>query len=140
MTKNYKPEVGYTVKATFKDNVLYGYVEDPDPDLPKSVRLVVDDFSYVLDLDENWLIEPWTPPVVFKPLAVVRLADDAFQWIDANDSLISEWSINKSPVFLRLSDDYWIQYGDTDAEVSDAPMAAILAAGKAEVLFAGVDQ
>ncbi len=142
MTENYKPKVGDTVKATKGDSVLYGVVVGGGGSSGYvGLREASDDeFRYEIALSSaQWHFEPWAPPVEFKPLTVVRLDDDAFKAFDPDDSLISESRYNKSPFAVRLMNNYWVQPGDTDWELGDDTVARILAAGRAEVLFAGVE-
>jgi hypothetical protein len=137
MTENYKPKVGDTVKATLGDNVVYGRVHYRGA---HSVTLAVGDTACTVYLDGlTWHFEPWTPPIEFKPLTVVRLDDDAFKALDPDDSLISESRYNNSPFAVRPMNNYWVQPGDTDWELGDDDIARILAVGKAEILFAGVE-
>lgn len=138
MTERYVPSVGDAVKATLGDNVIYGKVEYSSSH--RVVTLDISDAAYTVDLDAiAWTFEPWTPPIQFKPLTVVRLDDDAFKALDPDDSLISESRYNNSPFAVRLMNNYWVQPGDTDWELGDDTVAKILAAGKGEILFAGVE-
>jgi hypothetical protein len=143
MTENYKPKVGDTVKATKGDSVLYGVVTGggSSSDYVGLREASDDEFRYEIALSSaQWHFEPCTPPIQFKPLTVVRLDDDAFKAFDPDDSLTSESRYNKSPFVVRLMNNYWVQPGDTDWELGDDDIARILAVGKAEVLFGGVEE
>lgn len=141
---DYSPKLGETVKATLGDSVLYGTV-DARSSLPGDPYLFPLGSTVRVYLGSQWSYEPWSPPITFKPLTVVCVADDVLLYIDPDAygapedvELVSEDSINTSPFFARSAYDYWVQPGDTSWEFKDAEIQRALAAGKAEVLFAGV--
>lgn len=138
MTTNYKPALADVVRATLGDNVLYGKIAA----LPASgdIGLKIEDSKWIVNIDGyEWTFEPWTPPVVFKPLAVVRLA------VDSPKAMYTYWSsdddrkdFDAPKVVYRQEFNDWYDLS-SEYEFTSEEIAAAIAAGKAEVLFEGVD-
>lgn len=139
---NYEPRDGDTVKATLGDSVLYGtYVIGEAGGLAYIGLAAEEIYPYALiPLGVEWALEPWTPPVEFKPLTVVRVSGGA-----ALDSIYyggESFVFAEDTVIYRSGAyDDWYSIGDYPVcgWGMDEDVSRFLAAGEAEVLFAGVD-
>jgi hypothetical protein len=140
---NYEPKDGDSVKATLGDSVLYGtYVIGQSDGLAYIGLATQGVYPYALiPLGREWALEPWTPPVEFKPLTVVRISEGAalyFSRYGSNPYVFAEDTV----VYRPGVDDEWYSVDDypVDSWGMDEDVARFLAAGEAEVLFAGVDR
>lgn len=139
---DFKPKDGDTVKATLGDSVLYGtYVINQSDGLAYIGLGTEGAYPYALvRLGVEWTLGPWTPPVEFKPLTVVRISGGAK--IDFSEYGDDPFAFAKDTVIYRPAGyDDWHSIDDysVDGWVMDEYVARLLAAGKAEVLFEGVD-
>lgn len=134
---SYTPKPGDSVKATLGESTVYGV---RDHDHPQDIYLYPLGATVPVYLGSQWTFEPWVKPVVFKPLAVVRLAVDApfVLWADEPEDDLENFK--KPLVAFRSAKDYWNTSPDAAwYEFTDDDIAKALAHGKAEVLFAGVE-
>lgn len=140
---NYEPKDGDTVKATLGDSVLYGtYVINQSDGLAYIGLATEETYPYALvPLGLEWTLEPWAQPVKFKPLTVVRVSGGTeidfseyggYPFVFAEDTVI----------YRPAAHDEWYSIDDFDVDGwgLDEDVSRFLAAGEAEVLFAGVDQ
>lgn len=141
---DYTPKPGDTVKATLGDSVLYGTIhENMSSDIYIWIKLqdAANDIAIPKnDPDRTWQIEPWSPPVTFKPLTVVRLAVDATPYVWYEDDSEGMGNFTSPVIAFRDDVDNWRSRTDDWFEFNDKGIALALAAGKAEVLFEGVDE
>lgn len=137
---NYTPKPGDIVKATLGDSVLYGKIVNVYGDVEHALLVESNTAAYEFMLTSEWQIEPWSPPVTFKLLTVVRLAPDSAYaiWNDEHPEDISPF---KKPLIANRSyEDSWESNSTDWFEFIDEDIQRALAAGKAEVLFEGVDE
>lgn len=128
---SYTPKPGDSVKATLGDSVLYGEMtEFGDVLLDGSL-------GFLVMTDSTWTFEPWVKPVTFKPLTVLRLQKDALSFLlEESDELF-----RIEPLVYRTAEGAWFSTPGYEVEEwEDEDMAKLIAAGKAEMLFEGVDE
>lgn len=138
---SYTPKPDDAVKATLGESVIYGTVDVPVTEPWVYIIPEGQPDTYITTERGRWSYEPWVKPVTFKPLAVVRVATDAPSemfivepyWTDAD-----RVDFDTPVVVYRYDENEWTSINGL-VDLSDATVARALAHGKAEVLFAGVE-
>lgn len=136
MAEKYVPVVGDRVRATCGESVIVGEVLYAVDSGKHGAAVDIDIYgsnTLTVRSSDGWSFERIVEPIVFKPLAVARVAPKLVR-----GSVDDAWG-NGSLEFVRSHPDLWVQFGGATWEFSDEEMESLIRVGKAELVFEGVD-